>query len=50
MTDLAGIRDQLGRAFTVPGRNHSFFVMLHGVVQHGLYHAGQIAMLKKAKA
>ena len=35
---------------TVPGRNHSFFVMLHGVVQHGLYHAGQIAMLKKAKA
>ncbi len=34
----------------VPGRNHSFFVMLHGVVQHGLYHAGQIAMLKKAKA
>lgn len=35
---------------TVPGRDHSFFVMLHGVVQHGLYHAGQIAMLKKAKA
>ncbi len=35
---------------TVPGRDHSFFVMLHGVVQHGLYHAGQIAMLKKSKA
>ncbi len=35
---------------TVPGRDHSVFVMLHGVVQHGLYHAGQIAMLKKSKA
>jgi hypothetical protein len=34
----------------VPGRDHSFYGMLHGVVQHGLYHAGQIAMLKKAKA
>jgi hypothetical protein len=22
--------------------------MLHGVVQHNLYHAGQIALLKKA--
>jgi uncharacterized damage-inducible protein DinB len=24
------------------------YVMLHGVVQHNLYHAGQIALLKKA--
>jgi len=24
------------------------YVTLHGVIQHGLYHAGQIAMLKKA--
>jgi uncharacterized damage-inducible protein DinB len=33
---------------TVPGRNHSFYVMLHGVVEHHLYHAGQIALLKRA--
>jgi uncharacterized damage-inducible protein DinB len=33
---------------TVPGTNYSFYVMLHGVVQHDLYHAGQIAILKKA--
>ena len=32
----------------VPGRNHSFYVMAHGVVQHDLYHAGQIALLKRA--
>jgi len=27
---------------------NSRYVMLHGVVQHDLYHAGQIAILKKA--
>jgi nicotinate-nucleotide pyrophosphorylase (carboxylating) len=32
---------------TVPGKNHSFYVLLHGVIQHNLYHAGQIALLKK---
>lgn len=31
-----------------PNRDHSYYVMLHGMVQHDLYHAGQIAMLKKA--
>jgi uncharacterized damage-inducible protein DinB len=32
----------------VPGKDHSVYVMLHGLVQHDLYHAGQIAVLKKA--
>jgi uncharacterized damage-inducible protein DinB len=32
----------------VPGKRYNFRFMLHGVVQHELYHAGQIAMLKKA--
>lgn len=32
----------------VPGMGYSFYVMLHGAVQHALYHAGQIALLKKA--
>jgi len=35
---------------TVPETNFSYYVLLHGVVQHDLYHAGQIALLKKAKA
>jgi uncharacterized damage-inducible protein DinB len=26
----------------------TFYVLLHGVVQHNLYHAGQIALLRKA--
>jgi len=34
----------------VPGKegaHYTFYFMLHGVVQHELYHAGQIALLKK---
>ncbi len=31
-----------------PGKKHSQAFLLHGVIQHNLYHAGQIAMLKKA--
>jgi len=34
----------------VPGKKenyHNFFYMLSGIVQHELYHAGQIALLKK---
>ncbi len=32
----------------VPGKGHTLYAMLHGLVQHDLYHAGQIALLKKA--
>lgn len=43
--------DRLGEK--VPGKTHepdwyNFYYMLQGVVQHELYHAGQIALLKKA--
>jgi uncharacterized damage-inducible protein DinB len=34
----------------VPGKegaHYNFYYMLHGLVQHELYHAGQIALLKK---
>jgi len=31
----------------VPGKRYDFHFMLHGVAQHELYHAGQIAILKK---
>lgn len=33
----------------VPGKRYDFSHMLHGVAQHELYHAGQIAILKKAQ-
>ncbi|HEX9654324.1 MAG TPA: DinB family protein [bacterium] len=30
-----------------PGQDTSIYVMLHGLIQHDLYHAGQISLLKK---
>lgn len=32
----------------VPGKDYDIRMMLYGIVQHELYHAGQIALLKKA--
>ena len=32
----------------VPGKRYDFYHMLQGLAQHELYHAGQIAILKKA--
>jgi uncharacterized damage-inducible protein DinB len=34
----------------VPGHSYSAYVMLHGAVQHTLYHAGQIMLLRRALA
>jgi uncharacterized damage-inducible protein DinB len=34
----------------VPGRDYTRYVLVHGVLQHTLYHAGQIALLKRATA
>ena len=31
----------------VPGKRYDFYHMLHGIAQHELYHAGQMAILKK---
>jgi hypothetical protein len=31
----------------VPGREYNFYHLVHGIVQHSLYHGGQIAILKK---
>ena len=32
----------------VPGKTHPLYFELHGALQHTLYHAGQLAVLKKA--
>jgi uncharacterized damage-inducible protein DinB len=42
----AGIEDKQLNSF--PGGKYSTrYVLLHGIIQHDLYHAGQIAVLKK---
>ena len=32
----------------VPKRDHDFYILLHGIIDHCVYHAGQIALVKKA--
>lgn len=32
----------------VPGRPYTYYDLLHGIVNHDVYHAGQIAILRKA--
>ena len=32
----------------VPGRDYTVETMIRGVIEHGVYHAGQVAILKKA--
>lgn len=32
----------------VPGRDYTYYDLLHGIVNHDTYHAGQIQILKKA--
>lgn len=34
---------------TVPGRQYDFYILLHGIVQHDLYHLGQIVLLSKTE-
>jgi uncharacterized damage-inducible protein DinB len=34
----------------VPGLDYSVAILLHGIVEHGTYHGGQIALLKRALA
>ena len=45
---VAGLPDSRLRD-RVPGKRYNFYHMLHGIAQHELYHAGQIAILKKAQ-
>jgi DinB superfamily len=34
----------------VPGRDYNFYRLFQSTIQHAVYHAGQIALLKKASA
>src|SRR6185312_2331521 len=49
--ELAAVIEQFGDdrlGETVPGRSYGFYKLFHGIVQHSLYHAGQVAILKRA--
>ena len=34
---------------TAPGRDYPTYLMLYGMIQHALYHAGQIVLLQQAQ-
>ena len=40
-------RGEMDLAESVAGRSFTYGVMLNGVVEHTVYHGGQIAMLSK---
>jgi uncharacterized damage-inducible protein DinB len=46
MEKISGL-DENQLAAHVPGQKVSVYGTLHGIIQHNLYHAGQIALLKK---
>jgi uncharacterized damage-inducible protein DinB len=46
--EVGKLTDDRLRETVVGDVPYSIYTMLHGVVQHNLYHAGQIALLKKA--
>src|ERR1700743_713277 len=35
---------------TVPGRAYNFYHLFQGMIQHAVYHGGQVALLKKAQS
>jgi uncharacterized damage-inducible protein DinB len=47
MSVVTGLPEAL-LAAEVAGKDYSVYVQLHGLIQHDLYHAGQIALLKRA--
>ena len=58
LDELAGTQEPLEAALAAltderlsekaPEKPYSFYVLVHGVIQHDAYHAGQIALLKNA--
>ncbi|MBN2334272.1 DinB family protein [Candidatus Bathyarchaeota archaeon] len=46
LDELAGWSSE-GLERTVPGKDYNFRQLLHGAMHHNLYHAGQIALLKR---
>jgi len=49
LTTAVSVFPESRLAETIPGKDYDFTNMLLGVVQHELYHAGQIALLKKTQ-
>lgn len=40
--------DRLGNLVPSKRQKYTYYTLLHGIIQHDIYHLGQIALLKKA--
>jgi uncharacterized damage-inducible protein DinB len=49
LRQAVAVLDEARLGDPVPGREYSLYVLLHGVVEHALYHAGQVEMLMLAQ-
>lgn len=47
VTELQKITDDTFLENYVPGREYSFYNLIHGVIHHDVYHMGQINLIKK---
>ena len=45
---ITKLGDDKALAAKVPNREHDYYFLLHGIIQHNFYHAGQIGVLKKS--
>jgi uncharacterized damage-inducible protein DinB len=48
LVDAIRLMDEAKLDEMVADKEFNYYFLLHGVVQHNLYHAGQIALLKRA--
>jgi uncharacterized damage-inducible protein DinB len=48
LSEISKLSDEKLNEIAGSEKKQTYYVMLHGVIQHDLYHAGQIAVLKKS--
>ncbi len=47
VTEIQKIADDTFLEKYVPSRDYSYYTLIHGVIQHDIYHVGQIGLIKK---
>jgi hypothetical protein len=48
LIECAASFPEMDLSMVVPGRKYDYYFLLHGIIQHTIYHAGQISLLKSA--
>ena len=48
LTEMISNLDENKLNENIAGKNYSYYFLINGLIQHNVYHAGQISILKKA--